>query len=201
MQSSFGFNAKSRTSEWFTIRHRRPASATPSRCRGETRKPEARLKRLLTLAPHAYRVEKEFWEEHFRGLPLLQAELHDGHSNYAQELIVWIGPAARLDLSLHTAQLKEWLAHPVMARVDRLQIWPELPPGAEPDENCTMNSHYDTFWTDNIPVLAASAVIDRLEELRPCGCRSTLELTSRSAQNLALCRELLEPRVYIEYSY
>jgi uncharacterized protein (TIGR02996 family) len=165
------------------------------------RQAEVRLNRLLTLAPHAYRVGKVFWEEHFRGLPLLQVELYDGQSDYAQDLLTQIGPAARLDLSLHTAQLAEWLANPVMARVDKLRIWPELPPDAEPDEQSTMNPHYDAFWAENIPVLAANAVIDRLEELNPCGCRSTGELTNRSDQNLALCRELLEPRVRVEYSY
>jgi uncharacterized protein (TIGR02996 family) len=165
--------------------------------------PEAktRLNRLLTLAPHAYRVAKEFWEEHFRGLPLLHEELYDGQSNYAQKLLALIGPAARLDLSLHTSHLAEWLSHPVMTRVDKLHIWPKLPPDAEPDEQCTMNPHYDAFWQGNIPVLAASAVIDRLEELNPCGCHSTGELTSRSIENIALCRKLLEPRVYVEYSY
>jgi uncharacterized protein (TIGR02996 family) len=162
---------------------------------------EARLKRLLTLAPHAYRLGKEFWEEHFRGLPLLQEELYDGQSGYSEELVALIGPAARLDLSLHTSRLVEWLAHPAMARVDKLHIWPELPPDAERDEQCTMNPHYDAFWAENIPVLAASTVIDRLEELNPCGCHSTGELTSRSVQNLALCKELLEPRVSVEYSY
>jgi uncharacterized protein (TIGR02996 family) len=164
---------------------------------------KARLERLLTLAPHACRVgkEAEFWEEHFRGLPLLEEELEDGQSDYAQELLAHIGPAARLDLRLRTAQLTDWLAHPVMARVDRLHIWPALPPDAERDEQCTMNPHYDAFWGENIPLLAASLVIDRLQELNPCGCHSTGQLTSRSIQNMAQCRELLEPRVYVEYSY
>jgi len=162
---------------------------------------KARLKRLLSLAPHAYRVGAEFWEEHFRGLPLLQQELHENQITYAQELLELIGPAARLDLSLHTAQLADWLAHPVMTRVDKLHIWPNLPSDAEPDEQCTLNPHYDAFWAENIPVLAASAVIDRLEELNPCGCISTGKMTSRSVQNLALCREFLEPRVCVEYSY
>ncbi|MHB1422694.1 MAG: hypothetical protein ACYC3I_05755 [Gemmataceae bacterium] len=64
-----------------------------------------------------------------------------------------------------------------------------------------MNSHHDAFWAENIPVLAASPVIDRLYELHPCGCRSCGVLTSQSAQNIARCRELLEPRVFMEYSY
>ena len=64
-----------------------------------------------------------------------------------------------------------------------------------------MNSHYDRFWAENIPVLAASPIIDRLVELQLCGCESTVRLTAQSARNLDLCRDLLEPRVYVEYRY
>jgi hypothetical protein len=111
-----------------------------------------------------------------------------------------IGPVARLDLFLHTNHLADWLAHPLMARVDILHLWPDLPADTKPDEDCTLNSRHDAFWTENISVLAASPVIDRLYELNPCGCRSSVELTPQSAQNLARCRELLEARVYVEYS-
>ena len=164
---------------------------------------KARLERLLALAPHAYRVgrESEFWEEHFRGLPLLQEEIHGHQLDLADGLLGCIGPVARLDLNLHTAELFDWLAHPLMRRVDILHIWPEFPPDAERDSDCTMNSHHDVFWADNIPVLADCPIIDRLYELNPCGCHSTGKLTAQSAKNLALCRELLEPRVYVEYSY
>src|SRR5262249_54515087 len=66
---------------------------------------EARLERLLALAPHAPRVDKLFWEEQFRGLPLLEDELYDGREDYTQKLLAEIGPAARLSLSLRTARL------------------------------------------------------------------------------------------------
>jgi hypothetical protein len=100
---------------------------------------EARLERLLTLAPHAYRVGKrdEFWGDRFRGLPLLEEELDDYHFDYARELVADIGPAAWLNLSLRTAQLAEWLAHPVMARVDKLHFWPET--------SCNINAGHLLF--------------------------------------------------------
>jgi uncharacterized protein (TIGR02996 family) len=160
-----------------------------------------RLKRLLELVPHVPRVDGHWWDEYFCGLPLLQEDIRGDRLAFADQLLGGIGPAARLDLNVHTMRLADWLAHPVMERVDRLHIWPEFPADAEPDPDCTMNSHYDAFWAENIPVLAASPVIDRLYELNPCGCRSSVVLTPQSAQNLARCRELLEPRVYVEYSY
>jgi hypothetical protein len=112
-----------------------------------------------------------------------------------------MGHLSRVDLSVRTDSLAELLSHPIMARVDKLHIWPNIPWDAAPDDDATMNSHYDRFWAENIPVLAASPVIDWLVELRPCGCHSTGELTAQSTKNLALCRDLIEPRVYVEYSY
>jgi uncharacterized protein (TIGR02996 family) len=163
-----------------------------------------RVNRAIELLNRIYgstrypKLRHMYWEEYVRGLPLYHDEIDDYCLDQSFDTL---NPLARLDLTLRTARLAEWLAHPVMARVDKLHLWPKLPPDAEPDEQRTMNPHYDAFWAENIPVLAASAVIDRLEELNPCGCHSTGELTNRSAQNLALCRELLEPRVHVEYSY
>ncbi|HEY7158985.1 MAG TPA: TIGR02996 domain-containing protein [Gemmataceae bacterium] len=160
-----------------------------------------RRNRLLALVPHVYRVDGHWREEHFRGLPLLQEEIRGDWLAFADRLLGGIGPAARLDLNVQTKRLADWLAHPVMERVDRLHIWPDFPEDAERDADCTMNSHYDAFWAENIPILAASQVIDRLYELNPCGCHSTGDLTARSIENMGRCRELLEPRVYVEYSY
>ncbi len=163
-----------------------------------------RVNRAIELLSRIYgsarypKLRHRYWEEYVRGLPLYYDEIDDYSLGQSFDTL---NPLARLDISLRTARLAEWLAHPMMARVDKLHIWPELPPDAKCDEQCTMNPHYDAFWAENIPVLAASAVIDRLEELNPCGCHSTGELTSRSAQNLAQCRELLEPRVCVEYRY
>jgi len=164
----------------------------------------ARLARLLELFPAIYRSARyssqrtlPYYEEHFRGLPLIQVDEHD----FGHDLLGEMGHLSRLDFTLHTDRLAEWLTHPLMARVDKLHIWPALPWDAQRDPDHTMNSHYDRFWAENIAVLAASPVIDRLVELRPCGCHSTFELTAQSTKNLALCRDLLEPRVYVEYSY
>lgn len=157
----------------------------------------SRLDRLLALAPHAYRIDRPgaWWEELYRGLPLLQEERwNDG-------LLDRIGPAARVSLDLHTSDLARWLNHPIMQRVEILRIWPEFPPDAERDADFTMNSHYDQFWADNIPLLDASPLIDRLQELHPCGCRSTGEWTAQSQENVKMCREFLEPRVFVEYSW
>jgi uncharacterized protein (TIGR02996 family) len=167
----------------------------------------ARQNRLLHLLPVVYNSARYarqrkllYYEEHFRGLPLV----HVGDEDYeeiADGVLAEIGELSRIDLSVRTGRLPELLSHPLMARVDKLSIWPPQDWEAGLDADSTFNSQYDRFWAENIPVLAASQVIDRLIELRPCGCHSTGELTVQSEKNLALCTELLEPRVFVEYSY
>jgi uncharacterized protein (TIGR02996 family) len=168
---------------------------------------EARLDRILDIFPTLYRSGRysaqrklPYYEEHYRGLPLIHVG-DDGEVAIDDSVLREMGHLSHVDLSIRTDNLAELLSHPIMARVDKLNIWPGLPWDAEPDPDLTMNSHYDRFWAENIPVLAASSVIDRLVELRPCGCHSTGELTAQSTKNLALCRDLIEPRVYVEYSY
>jgi uncharacterized protein (TIGR02996 family) len=167
----------------------------------------ARLARMLEIFPAIYRADRyaaqrklPYYEEHYRGLPLIQVG-DDDELDIEEWELKEMGHLSRVDLSIRTENLAELLSHPITVRVDKLHIWPHIPWDTEPDADATMNSHYDTFWAENIPVLAASPLINRLVELNPCGCHSTGELTKQSRKNLALCEELLEPRVYVEYSY
>jgi len=167
----------------------------------------ARLVRLLEIFPAVYRSDRyssqrklPYYEEHFRGLPLVHIGSEDD-IGIDDGILAEIGHLSRVDLTIRTDRLAELLSHPLMAKVDKLHIWPHLPWDAESDPDYSMNSHHDRFWAESIPVLAASPLIDRLVELRPCGCHSTGELTAQSKKNLDLCRELLEPRVYVDYSY
>ncbi len=156
---------------------------------------------LLDRIPAGLRYPKA-GESYSRGLPVYEEEVDDDHLALPWEKILRGGnPLARFSIRVRTANLALWLQHPCMARVDVLHILPDFPPEDEPDEDSTMNSHRDAFWEENILILAASPLIDRLEELHPHGCQSVLHLTERSRHNMALCKRLLEPRVHVEYSY
>jgi hypothetical protein len=169
-----------------------------------------RLDRMAALFPGIYRSGRYervrslyYYQEHVYGLPRIQVEI-DSDCNlkgHGDSLLKQIGHLPRIDLHLTTARLADWLAHPLLARVDKLHVWPSVPPDCQLDEYSTKAPHYDAFWDTNIPILVDSPVIDRLEELNPCGCLSTARITERSAQNLAICKEFLEPRVRVEYSY
>lgn len=180
---------------------RRPCVSTNYEMPGADQQEKKRLERLLVLVPHLHHVCQGFWEEHFRGLPVLQVELSDGDEDDTDLLLQRIGPAARLDLILHTAQLTRWMSRSLMARVDILRIWPIFPADAEDGAYVDRNSQRDDFWEENIPLLAASPIIDRLYRLNPCDHEFTCRFTVRPVENLARCRELLEPRVYVEYDY
>jgi uncharacterized protein (TIGR02996 family) len=105
----------------------------------ETAKP--RRNRMLELLPKVYSSERfaesaklPYYEEFYRGLSILHIEEIDCGRKFP--------PLCRFDLTLNTAQLADWLVKPLMMRVDKLHIWPDLPFDAEPDANATMNSHY-----------------------------------------------------------
>jgi uncharacterized protein (TIGR02996 family) len=166
-----------------------------------------RMARVIELFPAVYQSERYsaqrkllYFEEHYRGLPLIHFGSED-ESEIPDWFLKAIGYLSRVDLSLRVGRLTELLAHPIMRRVDKLHIWPDLPSDADRDPDFTMNSEYDDFWMDNIPILAASPIIDHLVELNPCGCHSSGRLTRMSWENLLLCKALLEGRVYVEYSY
>lgn len=150
--------------------------------------------------PRYPKLRRRYWEEYVRGIPVYQEEFDDSALvRPLEELIRGSSPLARFDLTLTTVRLALWLAHPIMLITDRLQVVAAFPADATPDPDGTMNSHCDRYWAENIPVLAGSSVIDRLEELNPCGCDSTGERTAQSAKNMGLCRELIEPRVQVQY--
>lgn len=171
-------------------------------------KERVRVDRAIELLSELYgtprypKLRHRYWEEYVRGIPVYQDEFDDAALVRPwDELIRESSPLARFDLTIITVRVAMWLAHPLMLRTDRLQIEAAFAMEAKPDPDLTMNSHHDRFWAENIPVLAASSVIDRLEELNPCGCDSTGVRTAQSTKNLALCRDLLEPRVYVRYDW
>lgn len=151
---------------------------------GDRPEVRARRKRLNDLLPYAHRVDKpgEFYESHLRGLPLVEATLFGGvrgMSSRVDDLLERVGPAARLDLTiefLDPDRLADWLASPVMDRVDVLTLSPD------PDFNAL---HLDT--------LAESRVLDRLHELNLM-CTFTPELW-------ALAGAAIQSRVPIGYTY
>jgi hypothetical protein len=163
---------------------------------------QARLDRLTALLPpiyHSDRYERQrsiyFPEEHVRGLPLNQVTAYT--IEFAHSLLTGMSHFARLDIFLETDRLTDWLAHPIMSRVDRLHIVPQIPSSADEDDH---RGRSDAFWAEQIPILAASPLLDRLEELNPHECDSRC-LSDRGIQNMARFKALIEPRVKVDYDY
>lgn len=157
-----------------------------------------RLQRLLALLPGIYRTvrfaclaELRFYEEYYRGLPLL--EIEEGDWGLPSGVVVGgsfkLPPLARVRLSLHAyrSRLAEWLNHPLMVRVDELRLWLH---GPIVDEDREEEVEFDV---PEIRTLADWPLLDRLAVLNLCH--------PVSPDTEPLIAELLEPRVFVDTSY
>jgi uncharacterized protein (TIGR02996 family) len=158
-----------------------------------------RLQRLLGLLPGIYRTERfaclaelRFYEEYYRGLPLL--EIEEGDWGLSSGVVAngrfKLPPLARVRLSLHTycLRLAEWLNHPLMYRVDVLRLWLHGP--IVDDEYGEEEVEFDV---PEIRTLGGWPLLDRLKELNLCA--------PLSPDAEPLIAELLEPRVFVDTSY
>ena len=137
---------------------------------------EDRLARLLALLPGIYRTERfaglselRYYEEFFRGLPLLEIE----EGNYCLAYGVARPGSfdlphlarARLSLHINRFQLADWLNHPLMARVDELRLW--LHPQFDEEEQD--EEEQVEFDAPEIRTLADWPLLERLTALNLCG--------------------------------
>jgi uncharacterized protein (TIGR02996 family) len=159
---------------------------------------EERLQKLLALLPEIYRTERfeglaqlRFYEEYYRGLPLL--EIEEGDWGLPMGVVdgssFKLPPLARVRLSLHAyrSRLAEWLNHPLMVRVDELRLWLHRPAVDADDEQ------EEEFDVPEIRTLASWPLLDRLTTLNLCR-----PVTPEAEPLIA---QLLEPRVFVDTSY
>ncbi len=131
--------------------------------------------------------QTRLFEQVIRGLPRYEDEREDSSLRLSVgDLYPELSPLARFRISLRTARLSEWLAHPLMRFVEVLRIFPQ--PNDDPDID-----DVPQFKIDDILCLEQAPLLDRLEELGLC---AHLEDEVRQ-----LAEERLRPRVPVSYDY
>ena len=130
-----------------------------------------------------------YFEYHVRGFPLIRVGSGDSDRTDPGKVEKDAGRLSRIDLTVTSSRLTDWLSHPVMSRVDILRV-----------SLYDAEDQYDpVLWKPVIMQLAEYQGLSRLEELNVWVYGGYMHL--EDSESYRLVEDVLAPLVRVSYDH